>query len=80
LSAVTEDLVAVVRWLVDRPDEVAVHASEEGGETVLELSVAQGDLGKVIGREGRTLDAVRTLLAARDARLGGRHVLELRED
>ena len=80
MGSAAEDLVAVVRWLVDQPDAVAVREIPGGDETVLELAVAPTDLGKVIGRDGRTLNALRTLLETRDERRGGRHVLELLED
>ena len=56
------DLIA--RGLVREPGRVRVQEHAEDGRTVLELSVAPGDLGRVIGREGRTASALRTLVAA----------------
>jgi uncharacterized protein len=54
----------VARALADQPDAVSVRESERRGGTVFELQVAPGDLGRVIGRQGRTAAALRTLLAS----------------
>src|SRR5918999_4481600 len=72
-----DDLKELARLLVDKPDEVEVQEvpSRRGGG-VLELKVAPDDLGKVIGRQGRTARAMRTLLETREDRRGGR--VELR--
>ncbi|MDA2924358.1 KH domain-containing protein [Acidobacteria bacterium AH-259-O06] len=69
----------IAKALVDNPDEVSV--SEVAGEqtTVLELRVAQSDLGKVIGKQGRTARAIRTLLGASGMKLRKRFVLEILE-
>lgn len=69
----------IAKALVDSPDEVVV--SEVVGEqtTVLELKVAQSDLGKVIGKQGRTARAIRTLLGAAGMKLRKRFVLEILE-
>ena len=74
------DVVEVVaRQLADRPDAVRVSEHEQRGQTLLELFMAPGDLGRVIGRQGRTAAAVRTLVAAA-AELDGRKVtLEFRD-
>ena len=59
------DVVEVVaRSLAVRPDEVIVSESERRGQTVVELTMAPGELGRVIGRQGRTAAAVRTLAIA----------------
>ncbi|MCC7043631.1 MAG: KH domain-containing protein [Acidobacteria bacterium] len=59
------DVVEVIaRALAARPDEVDVTESERRGQTVIELSMAPGELGRVIGRQGRTATALRTLAAA----------------
>jgi hypothetical protein len=58
---------------------VFVEAFEEDGETVLELEVDPNDMGKVIGRHGRTAKALRTLLSAASMRLNKRYVLEILE-
>ena len=69
----------VAKALVDEPGAVSVNQVEEGGETVLELAVAPNDLGKVIGRQGRTARAMRTLLSASGLRLHKRFELEILE-
>ena len=76
-----EELVRfLARALVDEPDQVEVTALEaERGAVVVELAVAPDDLGKVIGREGRTARAIRTLLAASSSRLNRRAILEILE-
>ena len=57
-----ELLLYVAQNLVDHPDEVTVTEREENGETVLELRVAGGDMGKVIGRQGRIAKEIRVLV------------------
>jgi predicted RNA-binding protein YlqC (UPF0109 family) len=75
-----EELIGyIARNLVDDPDAVEVEAIDGDGAIVVELGVAKGDLGKVIGREGRTARAIRTLLAAASARVQRRAVLEILE-
>jgi len=60
-----EELVAyIAKSLVDKPEEVKTTMSEEDDTIQIELSVAQEDLGKVIGKQGRTARAMRTLLSA----------------
>ena len=65
--------------LVDKPDEVQVTEIEGEQTTVLELRVAKEDLGKVIGRQGRTARAMRTILGAASSKLKKRSVLEILE-
>ena len=72
-------LEQVAKALVDAPDEVSVNAVDEGGETVLELTVAESDLGKVIGKSGRTARALRTLLGAAGIKTHKRYTLEILE-
>ncbi len=69
----------IARALVDQPDEV--HVTEITGEktSVIELSVAKEDLGKVIGKQGRTARALRTILTAASTKLHKRTVLEILE-
>jgi len=75
-----KDLILyVVRALVDRPDEVEVQELKGEKTTDIELKVAQEDLGKVIGKQGRTARALRTLLNAAGTKLGKRCVLEIIE-
>lgn len=72
------DLIAfIAKSLVDDPDSVSVRAMEGDRTIMLELSVARSDLGKVIGKEGRTARAMRTVLAATSARLQKRAMLEI---
>ena len=66
----------IARSLVDRPDEVRVDEVTRQDATVLELQVAPDDLGRVIGRQGRTARAIRNLIAATD-RGGGRTILDI---
>ena len=69
----------IARSLVDNPDEVAVREVEGEQTSVLELSVAREDLGKVIGKQGRPARAIRTLLGAVSAKARKRVVLEILE-
>ena len=69
----------LARALTDRPDEVRVVESEHKSTTLIELYVAPGDLGKVIGRQGRTAAALRTLAATAGERAGKNVTLEIRE-
>jgi uncharacterized protein len=70
---------AIARALVDHPDEVQVRAVDGEQVTVLELRVHPDDLGKVIGRQGRTAKAVRTLLGAAGMKMHKRFTLEILE-
>lgn len=67
----------IAKSLVDNPDEVEVVCLEGEQSTIIELKVAQDDIGKVIGREGRTAKAMRTLLSAASTKAGKRAVLEI---
>ena len=69
----------IARALVDDPAQVSVNPVEEGGETVLELTVAPNDLGRVIGRQGRTARALRNLLGAASLKFHKRYTLEILE-
>ena len=74
------ELVAyVARALVDEMDSVDVREVEGERTTVIELRVAQGDLGKVIGKQGRTARAIRTILNAHATKIRRRAVLEIVE-
>jgi predicted RNA-binding protein YlqC (UPF0109 family) len=70
---------SIAQALVDRPDEVEVRVVEGEKTTVLELKVAEVDLGKVIGRQGRTARAIRTIVNAAATKLKKRAVLEILE-
>lgn len=75
------DVVEVVaRALAGRPDEVVVVESSRRGQQVIELSMARGELGRVIGRQGRTASAVRTLAAAAGELEGVRAVVDFRDE
>ncbi len=74
------DLVSfIAKALVDDPDAVEVEAIEGDKTIILELTVGDGDLGKVIGKDGRTARAMRTLLSATCAKQSKRAVLEILE-
>jgi uncharacterized protein len=70
---------SMAQALVDRPDEVQVREIDGEKTTVLELKVAETDLGKVIGRQGRTARAMRTIVNAAATKLKKRAVLEILE-
>lgn len=74
-----ELIEAMAKSLVDRPNEVIVNEIEGEKTTVYELRVAPGDLGKVIGKQGKTARAMRTILGAAGTKLGKRCVLEILE-
>ena len=67
----------MAKAIVDNPDHVRVHAIEGESSLVIELQVAKEDLGKVIGKNGRTITAMRTILQATRAQKDKRHVLEV---
>ena len=77
------NMVALVEHLakavVEAPDDVTVEAFEEGGQTVLELIVAETDLGRVIGRQGRMARSLRTIVNAASLRTRKRYQLEIVE-
>jgi predicted RNA-binding protein YlqC (UPF0109 family) len=70
----------IAKALVDHPDEVRVKSGEGAQVTVLELQVHPEDLGKVIGRQGRTAKAIRTVLGAAGIKARKRYTLEILED
>ena len=70
---------SVAKALADQPDAVLVRESERRGMTVYELNVAPGDLGRVIGRQGRTAAALRTLLSSAAEADGKRVTLDIRD-
>lgn len=73
-----KDLVEyLAKSLVDVPEEVCVNVIEGEKTTILELSVAPDDIGKIIGKQGRIAKAVRTILSAASVRSGKRVVLEI---
>jgi predicted RNA-binding protein YlqC (UPF0109 family) len=74
---VEELLAYLARNLVDRPDEVRVERTERDGAVVLRLHVAEEDIGKVIGRQGRTARAIRILLTAASEKSRRRYALDI---
>lgn len=76
LRAVVE---VIARALVDHPDAVKVNETQRRGMTVLELTTAPGDMGKIIGRQGRTAAAFRTLVAVTAEKHGQRAQLDIRD-
>ena len=81
--ATTADIPAlmthVAKALVDAPDDVEVEAFDEDGQIVLELVVAESDLGKIIGRQGRMAKSLRTILGAAALKTRKRYQLEIIE-
>lgn len=69
----------IAKSLVDKPDQVQVNEIEGEQTSVLELKVAKEDLGKIIGRQGRTARAMRTIIGAASIRSNKRTVLEILE-
>ena len=67
-----EFIESVVQQLVDKPDEVNVEAVESEQTVIYELTVGDGDYGKVIGKRGRNISAIRTILFAINAEEGGK--------
>jgi len=72
------DLVLfIARSLVDQPDEVQVVTKQDGDYTVIELHVAEGDMGKVIGKQGRIAKAIRTVVRAASVKENKKYVVEI---
>jgi uncharacterized protein len=74
---VTELLEFLVKALVEEPDAVEVEELEEDGDLIYEISVAEGDLGRVIGKGGRVANAIRTVAKAAAVRLDRRVVVDI---
>ncbi|MBI5235562.1 MAG: KH domain-containing protein [Deltaproteobacteria bacterium] len=74
-----ELILVIAKALVDHPEQVKVVEIEGERTSVLELSVAKEDLGKVIGKQGRTARAIRTILTAASTKMKKRCVLEILE-
>jgi uncharacterized protein len=75
-----KDLISTIaRALVDDPDQVSVYEVEGSYTTVLELTVAKSDMGKVIGKKGQTARAIRTILSAACGKTKKRVVMEIIE-
>jgi uncharacterized protein len=80
----SQDMVELVKGiacaLVDSPESVTVEAFEEGDSTLLRLQVAASDVGKVIGKQGRTARSMRTILSAASMKMKHRFALDIVED
>jgi len=72
-------LIQIVKALVDNPEQVQVNEIESTQTVVLELRVAKSDMGMIIGRQGKTANAIRTLLNAASGKTEKRYVLEIVE-
>jgi predicted RNA-binding protein YlqC (UPF0109 family) len=80
MLAVDELVREIARALVDEPDAVEVEAISREENTVLRLRVAPGDVGKVIGKQGRTARSVRTILGAVSMKVRHRYTLDILEE
>ena len=82
-AALAPAMIALVeqmaKALVDHPEEVSVSAAADGDGTVLLLRVAQADLGKVIGKQGRTARSIRTILGAASMKAQHRFALDIQQ-
>ena len=77
MSDLQELISVIVKALVDEPDKIEVKEVLGEQTTVIELRVASGDIGKVIGKQGKTAKSMRTILNAASTKLGKRSVLEI---
>lgn len=80
MVAVEELVLEIARALVDEPEAVEVQSVARDENTVLKLKVAPGDVGKVIGKQGRTARSVRTILSAVSMKLHHRYTLDILEE
>jgi predicted RNA-binding protein YlqC (UPF0109 family) len=74
---VKELVIAIARALVDDPDAIEVREIDDGAHTLVELRVAKSDIGKVIGKDGKTAQSIRTLIAAASQKAGRRVHLDI---
>ena len=75
-----ELLIEMVKAIVDKPDEVDINLTESENTNIFELRLGDGDVGKVIGKKGKNVMALRTILSAATAKAGGkRSILEIIE-
>jgi len=79
VSAVRDVIETVARALADSPQKVAVSETEHRGTTLIEVTVAPPDVGKLIGRQGRTIQAMRTIATMIGERAGKKVTLEVRD-
>lgn len=76
-TPLTELVATIAQALVDDPDSVEVQEIDEGDGTLIELRVAPSDIGKVIGKEGRTAQSMRAILMAASSKMGRRAHLDI---
>lgn len=69
----------IARSLVDEPDQLRLRVYERAEQSIIEVQAAPGDLGKLIGRQGRTARAIRTILGAAGSKVGRRYILDIVE-
>ena len=79
MTAVRDVIETVAKALADSPQKVMVTETDHRGTTLVEVTVAPPDVGKLIGRQGRTIQAMRTIAAIAGERLGKRVTLEVRD-
>ncbi len=79
MSVIRDVVEVLARALTDRPDDVRVVESEQRGTTLVELYVGSGELGRVIGKQGRTAAALRTLASTAGEKIGKTVTLEIRD-
>ena len=79
MSVIRDVVEVLARALTDRPDEVKVVESDHRGTTLVELYVGPGELGRVIGKQGRTAAALRTLASSAAEKIGKTVTLEIRD-
>ena len=79
-AEITNLITGIARALVDSPDHVTVEVIADHDSTVLRLRVAQGDVGKVIGKQGRTARSLRTILSAASMKVHHRYSLDIIEN
>ena len=72
-------ITEIVKALVDQPEQVLIDEIEGEHTNVLEVSVAKGDMGKVLGKQGRNVQAIRTILNAASGKAAKRYILEIVE-
>ncbi len=79
MSAVRDVIETVVKALADAPQRVEVKENDHRGTTLIEVTVAPPDVGKMIGRQGRTIQAMRTLATVTGEKIGKKVTLEVRD-
>ena len=78
-TRIADLVLGMVRSLVDQPEQLRIETESMEGGTTLRLYVAAGDLGKVIGKQGRTARSIRTILSAIGSKTGHRYMLDVLE-